>query len=153
MLKVSQYNTIYFLRYMHQRFMKQYNTLKSSLLLRKGRDFKGRSFEDSQDQECEIFRILLLYKLEHIKRFSNLHKRTFNFAWWCSFLIGLLSVCSASSQIPGISFSKFLIQSSIWQFVSLTKYLKNAQYIPRDDQHKLCYNNYKSILKANDTVQ
>ena len=47
MLKVSQYNTIYFLRYMHQRFMKQYNTFKSSLLLRKGRDFKGRSFEDS----------------------------------------------------------------------------------------------------------
>ena len=74
---------------------------------------------------------------------------------WQSLLIG----CSASLQNRGISFAKFSIQFSIWQFLSHTKYVENAQYISHknllligDAQHKLCYNNYNGVLKANDAI-
>ena len=49
MPKVLQYNAVYFLRYMHPKYMKclftnvqkQYNMLKSSLLFKKNTNFTG----------------------------------------------------------------------------------------------------------------
>ena len=86
MPKVSHYNSIYFLSYAHLKYMiclftnisKQQNMLKSSLLIKKKTNFTGKYLENSQDQECKVFRLLFLYEPEHIVRFSNLHQCTFS---------------------------------------------------------------------------
>ena len=47
--------------------------LKISLLFTKNTNFTGEQLKNSYDKECEIFRILCLYELEYMGRFSNLH--------------------------------------------------------------------------------
>ena len=39
----------------------------------KNTNFMGEYLENSHNQECELFRILFLYELEHTVKFSNLH--------------------------------------------------------------------------------
>ena len=56
---------------------KQYNMLKISLLFNKYTNFTGEYLENSQYTECIFFRVLLLYEIEYIGRFSNLHLCTF----------------------------------------------------------------------------
>ena len=57
---------------------KQQNMLKSCLLFKKNTNFTSRQLEKSQDQECEIFRLLFLLKPEYIVKFSALRQCTFN---------------------------------------------------------------------------
>ena len=52
--------------------------LKISLLFKKFANFTDKLLENSYNQECEIFRLLFLYKRKYIGRFSILHKCTFN---------------------------------------------------------------------------
>ena len=47
--------------------------LKISVLFKKKTNFTGEELSNSYDQECEVFKVLFLYELEHIGRFSNLH--------------------------------------------------------------------------------
>ena len=47
--------------------------LKISLLFKENTNFTGKWLESSYDKECEIFRVLFLYELEYMGRFSNLH--------------------------------------------------------------------------------
>ena len=47
--------------------------LKISVLFKKNTNSTGEKLENSYDYKCEIFRVLSLYKLEYIGRFSNLH--------------------------------------------------------------------------------
>ena len=39
----------------------------------KNTNFTDEYLENSHDQECGLFRILFLFELEHIVKFSNLH--------------------------------------------------------------------------------
>ena len=47
--------------------------LKIGLFFLKNTKFTSVKLENSYDQECKIFRVLLLYELEYVGRFSNLH--------------------------------------------------------------------------------
>ena len=49
-----------------------------SLLFKKNTNITGKSLENSQDQESEIFRVLLSYEQEHIVKFSNKHQDIFS---------------------------------------------------------------------------
>ena len=40
-------------------------------------NFTGKKLDNFLDQECEVFRMLLLYENKHEGRFSNLHQCTF----------------------------------------------------------------------------
>ena len=86
MPKVLHYNTFWFLRYAHPRYVKcfftnihkQWNKLKIRLIFTKNTNFTGKQLESFQDLECEIFRVLFSHEHDHTGRFSNLHECTFN---------------------------------------------------------------------------
>ena len=71
------FRTICFSFRMFTNIPKQQNMLKITLLFRKFTNFTGKQLENSQDQECEVFRVLFLYEHKNIERFSNLHNCTF----------------------------------------------------------------------------
>ena len=52
--------------------------LKSSSFFKKYTNFTGNYFENSQDQECKVLRLLFWYGREHIGRFSHLYYCTFD---------------------------------------------------------------------------
>ena len=64
-------------KFLFTNIQKQQHTLKSSLLFKKNANFTGDYLENYKDLECEVFRVMLSYKHEHIGRFSNLHWYTF----------------------------------------------------------------------------
>ena len=84
--------------------------LKTSLLFRKNTNFIGELLENSYDQECKIFRVLFLYELEYIGRFSNLY--------WCTFKQSrklCLDLWSRRSLKPIISPVITFIPIRLWQ--------------------------------------
>ena len=94
--------------------------LKISLLFKKFTNFTGKYLENSQDKECENFRVLFSYKHKQTGRLSNLHQCTINLRILGCFLYLYTAAMIGSSNINAL-FDKFC---SIRIFISLTILLK-----------------------------
>ena len=127
-LKISHENTFYFLRYVHVRYIKsmlrniqkQQNLLEISLIFTKFTNFTGKQLVNSQDQECEIFKVLFLYEHKNLRRSASEIKSALMY----------LEMYICSKSILWITLLKVILTSTIY-IIYFSLHLKDMLYVLR----------------------